>query len=167
MFYFKSTKIKRSHLHTNVQLGTFIKERYECDQEFSRSRTQLQKLNRKNVIPSKILQNIENHADFPTICRKRLWDLFFSQILKGKYIVIMLDELRKPRPLAFGFHIKKFFFSRRENNPRNMSRLVCYYCFLKPEGTHRRGSKQKYFAVSPSFDTIFCWMLERCLWNAI
>lgn len=110
LFYFKSTKIKRSHLHTNVQLGTFIKERYECDQEFSRSRTQLQKLNRKNVIPSKILQNIENHADFPTICRKRLWDLFFSQILKGKYIVIMLDELRKPRPLAFGFHIKKFFF---------------------------------------------------------
>lgn len=65
-------KIKRSGLHTNVQLGTFIKERHECDQEFSRSRTQLQKLNRKNVIPSKILQNIENHADFPTICRMRL-----------------------------------------------------------------------------------------------
>ena len=34
-------KIKRSDLHTNVQLGTFIKERHECDQEFSRSRTQL------------------------------------------------------------------------------------------------------------------------------
>lgn len=56
-----------------------------------------------------------------------------------------------PDPWHLGYALKHFF-SRRENNPRQMSRLVCYYCFPKPEGTCHCGSKQKYFAVFPLFD---------------
>ena len=31
-------------------------------------------------------------------------------IIKGKCVAIMLEELGKPRSLAFGLHIKKIFF---------------------------------------------------------
>lgn len=80
---------------------------------------------------------------------------FFFQILKGKYIVIMLDELRKPRPLAFGFHIKKIFF-QGEKITKEYVKACMLLLLSEARGNTPLWQQAKIFCRFPSFDTIFC-----------